>query len=95
MEIIVTALLITVVLGLNIKATLLIAKDSLIETHQRFLQLLLVWLLPLLGALVVFGVHRPAEKSPGKYHANTDQLENLDGYKHNKPTNLEISDSDN
>jgi hypothetical protein len=95
MEIIITAFLIVVALGLNIKATLLIAKDSLIETHQRFLQLLLVWLLPLLGALVVLGGHRAAEKSSGKYHDDAVSIENLDAYKHNKPISQEISDSDN
>ena len=54
-------------LWLNIKATLLVARDALSERPQKVVQLLLVWLVPVLGAIVVLGVHRGEEKSPGKY----------------------------
>ena len=61
------AALAIIVLGMNVKATVLVVRDPLSETQQRLMQLLLVWLLPILGAIVVFSVHRPAERSSGKY----------------------------
>jgi len=55
-------------LWLNFKASLSIWNDILSDKKQRVLQLLLVWLAPLLGALIVIGVHRPHEKPSGRYH---------------------------
>lgn len=54
-------------LWLNIKATVLIAYDSLSEPIQRRLQYVFVWLLPLIGALVVFAIHRRTESPSKKY----------------------------
>jgi hypothetical protein len=54
---------------MDVKATLLILRDSLSEPPQRLMQLLLVWLLPILGAIIV---HRPAEKHSGKYREQPD-----------------------
>lgn len=67
MEIALFALLGGIILWLNIAATLAIARDSLGEPQQRMLQLLLVWLLPVLGAVAVLYFHRPREKPTGKY----------------------------
>lgn len=61
------AVLVIIVLGMNLRATVLVARDAISESQQRLLQLLLVWLLPILGAMMVFAVHRPAERSAGKY----------------------------
>jgi hypothetical protein len=69
------ALLIVVVvlpLWLTIRATLLVLRDSLSEKSQRIAQLLLVWLVPLIGAIVVLGVHRREEKLPGVYPGEKD-----------------------
>lgn len=66
-EVVLNLLAITI-LGLNLKASLSIWNDTLSATKQRFLQLLLVWLIPLLGALIVIGFHRPYEKPAGRYH---------------------------
>ena len=61
------AVLVIIVLGMNIRATVLVVRDPISESQQRLMQLLLVWLLPILGAIVVFAVHRPLERSSGKY----------------------------
>lgn len=69
------ALLIAVIaipLWLNAKATFLVCRDPLSEQPQKIAQLLFVWLVPLLGAIVVLGVHRRHEKSSGTYPAEKD-----------------------
>lgn len=71
-EILLVAFLAAVVIGVNLKATILVCRDSLSEPAQRWAQMALVWLLPVLGALVVFAVHRPAERHPGKYREPPD-----------------------
>jgi len=60
-------LLAITILWLNFKASLSIWNDTLSETKQRVLQLLLVWLIPLLGSLIVIGIHRPYEKPSGRH----------------------------
>lgn len=60
-------ILVSLVFWMDVKATTLVTRDALSEPKQKVLQLMLVWLLPILGAIVVFGVHRPTEKHPGKY----------------------------
>lgn len=56
-----------IVLWLNAKASLAILGDPLSSPKQRTLQLLIVWLVPLIGALMVLAMHRPTEKYSGKY----------------------------
>ncbi len=70
-----------VVLYMNFKATALVLRDGLCERSQRLFQLLLVWLLPVLGAILVFAVHRPAEKPSGTYREPPDLGEDL-GFSH-------------
>jgi hypothetical protein len=72
MDIALLFICIAVILWLEIKATLIVLRDSLSEPRQRAMQLALVWLLPLLGAIVVLAVHRPVEKHSGKYRENSD-----------------------
>lgn len=67
LEVVLLFLAITV-LWLNFKASLLIWSDTLSEKKQRVLQLLLVWFAPVLGALIVIGVHRPHEQPSGRYN---------------------------
>lgn len=64
--------LIGIVLWMDIKATTLILRDSLSEPLQRVIQLIMVWLLPILGAIIVFAVHRPIEKHPETYKEPPD-----------------------
>jgi hypothetical protein len=66
-EFIFVLILAAIVLWMDGKATLLVIRDSLSDPRQRLIQLLMVWLLPILGAIIVFSVHRPAEKHPGHY----------------------------
>ena len=55
------------VLWLNIKATIAVQRDHLSGQNQRLMQLALVWLLPVIGAVIVLAVNRPAEKATRKY----------------------------
>jgi hypothetical protein len=71
-EIMLFAVLITIVIGMNVKATFMVMRDTLSEPSQRLMQLGLVWLLPVLGAIIVFAVHRPTEKHPGRYREPPD-----------------------
>ncbi len=60
---------------LNVKATLAVRRDPLSDTSQKTAQLLLVWLLPLIGAVVVLAVHRPKEKHSGRYPSENELLD--------------------
>lgn len=66
-EYLLVLMLMVVILGMNVRATWLVMCDDVSEALQRFMQLSLVWLLPVLGALIVFAVHRSPEKPSGKY----------------------------
>ena len=55
------------VLWLNIRATLAIRRDDLSDQKQSVVQVALVWLLPVVGAVIVLAVHRPTEKASRKY----------------------------
>lgn len=63
---------IAIPLWLNVRATRLIVRDRLAENRQKVTQLLIVWLLPLLGAIIVLGVHRPEESPSRQYRATPD-----------------------
>lgn len=45
-----------VILALNIKATLLLTHSSYYDAKQKVLQLALVWLVPVLGAILVWSL---------------------------------------
>jgi hypothetical protein len=57
---------------LNLWATRLVVRDDLSEWWQKVAQLLLVWLLPVIGAILVLIVHRKEEKSPLGYREPPD-----------------------
>jgi hypothetical protein len=61
-----------VALAANVWATVLVMRDSLSEPSQRMAQLLMVLLLPIVGAVIVFAVHRSVEKPSGKYKEPPD-----------------------
>jgi hypothetical protein len=71
-ELIFAIFLVAIVLWMDVKATMLVLRDLLSEPSQRLIQLLMVWLLPVIGAIIVFAVHRPAEKHSGKYSEPPD-----------------------
>ncbi len=66
------AALLVVIVALNLKATLLVVRDDLSGKKQRLIQTIMVWLLPIIGACIVLGVHRPEEKPSGKYPVEPD-----------------------
>ena len=59
-------------LALNLWATRIILADDLSSESQKYGQLALVWLLPLLGAVVVLAVHRKAEPPSRRYRTQPD-----------------------
>ncbi|MBA4111624.1 MAG: hypothetical protein C0487_18750 [Leptothrix sp. (in: Bacteria)] len=77
MDIALTAALLTILIGLNVKATIAIWRDTFSERRQKIMQLALVWLLPLIGAIVVLAVHRPAEKPTRQYSESPDAGEDF------------------
>lgn len=77
MEIALTLALLAILIGLNVKATIAIWSDTFSEPRQKTLQLALVWLLPLIGAIVVLAVHRPPEKPTRQYNESPDAGEDF------------------
>ena len=77
MEIALTFALLAIVLGLNIKSTIAIWNDAFSERRQKTLQLALVWLVPLIGAIVTLAVHRPPEKPTRQYSESPDPGEDF------------------
>ena len=61
-----------VVLTLTAAATRAVMQDEYSEGRQKILQTAVVWLVPFLGALLVLGVHRKAEKPSGAYRRDDD-----------------------
>jgi hypothetical protein len=72
MEIALVLATLAIPLWLNVKATRLLAGDALSTPGQKIAQLLLVWLVPLIGALVVLAVHRRQEPPSRQYQVQPD-----------------------
>jgi hypothetical protein len=77
MEVALILFAVAIVLWLSIKATVVITRDGLIEGRQKAIQLVLVWLLPLLGAVIVLAVNRPPEAPSRKYRERQDAGEDF------------------
>ena len=54
---------IVMLVGYSIGVTALVVRSDLLETRQKIGQVVLVWLLPLLGALAVHLINRAQEPS--------------------------------
>jgi len=67
MEIELTVLVIALPVLLSVWATMKVMADEFSERWQKGAQLALVWFVPVIGALVVLGVHRKAEEPSGRY----------------------------
>lgn len=93
-ELIFVAVLGAAVLTMNVWATILVVRDSLSEPFQRIAQLLIVWLLPILGAIVVLAVHRSAEKPSGKYREIADPGDDFGFPRHAGRRTTEGADDD-
>ena len=72
MELVLLGVIFFALLGLNVKATLLVVRDSLSSPPQKFWQLGLVWLVPIIGAIVTLAVHRPVEEPSRQYRKPLD-----------------------
>ncbi|GGY02844.1 hypothetical protein GJV26_00280 [Massilia dura] len=57
---------------LTMWASILVIVDELSSPLQKIAQLALVWGIPVLGSLIVFGLHRKPEKPSGKYRQDLD-----------------------
>jgi hypothetical protein len=57
---------------LNVFATRLVHRDEYSEKAQKIAQLLFVWLVPIIGAIAIWGMYRSLEKSPGTYRETPD-----------------------
>ena len=67
-----------ILLGLNVFATILVRRDEFSEKAQRRAQMLFVWLVPLIGAIAIWGMYRSEEKSPGRYREIAEPDDDLD-----------------
>jgi heme/copper-type cytochrome/quinol oxidase subunit 2 len=56
-----------IVLWLNVKATLAVKHDAYSLKLQKVVQLLIIWVVPIIGSVIVLAIHRSDEKHPGKY----------------------------
>lgn len=56
MPILLLILVASIVLALNIKATLLLNGSTYYAANQKMLQLVLIWLVPVLGAILVWSL---------------------------------------
>lgn len=72
MELALVLAVILIPIGLNVWATWLVLNDGLSEASRKAVQLLLVWLVPVIGAVVVLAVHRTAEPPSRKYRKPPD-----------------------
>jgi hypothetical protein len=65
---IVLLILVAIILALNVNATWVLVRASYYDTRQKLFQLVLIWLIPILGAILVWSL---ATDSSGK-RATTD-----------------------
>ena len=72
MEVVIASLIVAIIVLLDVLATRAILRDELSATTQTTAQLAIVWVIPLIGALIVLGVHRRAEKPSRKYREQLD-----------------------
>ena len=58
--------------AVNGLATWIVIREPYSERHQKIFQCLAVWLVPVLGAIFIFALHRKPEKSTGRYRESPD-----------------------
>ena len=72
MEYALVAFLLAPLIAANGVATRLVLRDEVISRKQRIVQVFLVWLVPIIGAVLVFAVHRRPEAASRKYREAPD-----------------------
>jgi hypothetical protein len=75
MELFVFGLIACVLVGLNVKATILIARDTLSTLSQKSWQLALVWFVPVLGAIITLAVHKSVAEPSRRYRESLESGE--------------------
>jgi hypothetical protein len=75
MAIALTLSVLAIVLWLNTKATLAVGRDAYSMRRQKSFQLLLIWLVPIAGSLIVLAIHRPSMRDVAR--ANSISIINL------------------
>lgn len=75
-----TLILLTVLLvGLNYAATYVLVRSQRYERRQKLFQALLVWFVPIVGALLVWSLAR--DTNAGQVTTDLTDIGGLDGYK--------------
>jgi hypothetical protein len=70
-----TAIALSVIAALvvvNGVATWIVLREPYSEPQQKVFQCLAVWLVPVLGAILIFALHRKPEKATGRYRESLD-----------------------
>lgn len=94
MEIALTVLIIGLLILLSVWATMKVMADDFSERWQKGAQLALVWFVPVIGALVVLGVHRKAEEPSGRYRNGPDPGDDFGASGSRVRRTLEVLDDD-
>ncbi len=72
MEIAFVIVLIAMLLIANAFATWRVKRDEFAEPWQRIAQLIAIWLVPVIGAIIVFAIHRRSEEPSRQYRKIPD-----------------------
>ena len=72
MEIAVVIAIALVLLIANATATWKVTRDEFARRSQKIAQILAVWLLPVIGAILVFAIHRRSEPPSRQYRKPPD-----------------------
>lgn len=56
----------------NVVATWIALRNSYTERRQKLAQVLGVWFIPVLGAILIFAIYRKPEKPTGEYRESAD-----------------------
>jgi hypothetical protein len=79
-----------------VAATRAVVRDDLSDRRQKFMQIALVWVLPVIGSLVVLAVHRKADPPSGKYYEAADPGDDFarSGQNLNLPSSPDVTVAD-
>ena len=77
MEMWLTVVVVALPVLLSVWASVKVVRDEFSERRQKVVQLVLVWLVPIIGALIVIGVHKKSEKPSGQYREGVDPGEDF------------------
>ena len=94
MEIEFTVLIIGLPVLLSAWATTKVMADEFSERGQKRAQLVLVWLLPVIGALLVLAVHRKPDEPSRQYRKDTDPGDDFGASRAAYRKTLDVLDGD-